>query len=148
MIAVDTNVLVAAHRSDAARHQRALVWVRFLSEGREPWAIPVFCLGEFVRVVTHRRVFDPPSTIAQAIDAVDALLESPSVRILMPSPGHWSLLRASIVASEATGNLVFDAQIAALCREHGIERLLSEDRDFKRFPTLNLVTLDVSPGTN
>ena len=145
MIAVDTNVLVAAHRLDAARHQQAFGWVRSLAEGREPWAIPVFCLGEFARVVTHRRVFDPPSTIAQAIDAVDALLESPSVRILMPTTGHWSLLRASIAAGEATGNLVFDAQIAALCREHGIERLLSEDRDFRRFPALTLVTLDAPP---
>ncbi|MGD0725403.1 MAG: PIN domain-containing protein [Spirochaetia bacterium] len=99
-------------------------------------------------MVTHRRVFDPPSTIAQAIDAVDALLESPSVRLLTPSTGHWSLLRASIVASEATGNLVFDAQIAALCREHGVDRLLSEDRDFRRFPTLSLVTLDISPGVH
>ena len=146
MIAVDTNVLVAAHRLDAARHQQALGWVRSLAEGLEPWAIPVFCLGESVRVVTHRRVFDPPSTIAQAIDAVDALLESPSVRILMPATGHWSLLRTSIAAGEATGNLVFDAQIAALCREHGVERLLSEDRDFRRFPALTLVTLDVPPG--
>ena len=146
MIAVDTNVLVAAHRLDAVRHPQALAWVRSLAEGEEPWGIPVFCLGEFVQVVTHRRVFDPPSTIAQAIDAVDALLESPSVRLLTPSAGHWSLLRASIVAGEATGNLVFDAQIAALCREHGVDRLLSDDRDFRRFPALNLVTLDVSPG--
>jgi predicted nucleic acid-binding protein len=59
-------------------------------------------------------------------------------------PGH----RASIVAGEATGNLVFDAQIAALCREHGVDRLLSEDRDFRRFPTLSLVTLDISPGVH
>jgi uncharacterized protein len=147
MIAVDTNVLVAAHRSDAVRHQQALAWIRSLAQGREPWAIPVFCLGEFVRVVTHRRVFDPPSTIAQAVEAVDALLESPSLRVLMPSAGHWPLLRASIVAGNAAGNLVFDAQIAALCREHGVERLLSEDRDFRRFPALNLVTLDDPPKT-
>ena len=146
MIAVDTNVLVAAHRSDAAKHQRALAWIRFLAEGLEPWAIPVFCLAEFARVVTHRRVFNPPSTLAQAIDAIDALLESPSVRILTPSAGHWSLLKASVVAGEATGNLVFDAQIAALCREHGVERLLSEDRDFHRFPQLSLVTIERPPG--
>jgi toxin-antitoxin system PIN domain toxin len=148
LIAVDTNVLVAAHRSDAAQHLPALAWVRSLAEGQAPWGIPVFCLGEFVRVVTHRRVFDPPSTIAQAIEAVDALLESPTVRVLLPSAYHWSLLRASIIAGEATGNLVFDAQIAALCREHGVERLLSEDRDFRRFPGLSLVTLDCPPGTN
>ena len=145
MIAVDTNVLVAAHRLDAARHQQALGWVRFLAEGQEPWAIPVYCLGEFLRVVTHRRVFNPPSTIAQAVDAVDALLESPSVRILLPTAGHWSLLKAAIQVGEATGNMVLDAQIAALCREHGVDRLLSEDRDFKRFPTVELVTLDIPP---
>ncbi|HYW85587.1 MAG TPA: TA system VapC family ribonuclease toxin [Spirochaetia bacterium] len=146
MIAVDTNVLVAAHRLDAARHEQALAWVRFLAEGEQPWGIPFSCLGEFVRVVTHRRVFDPPSSIEQAIDAVDALLESPSVRLLNPSAGHWALFRPSIVVGDATGNLVFDAQIAALCREHGIDRLLSEDRDFRRFPALSLVTLDVTPG--
>ena len=148
MIAVDTNVLVAAHRRDAVRHSQGLAWVRSLAEGNEPWGIPLFCLGEFVRVVTHRRVFDPPSTIAQAVDAVDALLESPSVRLLDPSAGHWPLLRASIIAGEATGNLVFDAQIASLCREHGVDRLLSEDRDFRRFSSLTLVTLDVPPGTD
>jgi len=145
MIAVDTNVLVAAHRSEATRHEKALRWIRFLAEGLEPWAIPAFCLAEFVRVVTHRRVFNPPSTIGQAIGAIDALLESPSVRILTPSAGHWSFLRATITAGEATGNLVFDAQIAALCREHGVERLLSEDRDFHRFPFLSLVALDCPP---
>jgi len=146
MIAVDTNVLVYAHRTDSARHRQALDWLRSLAEGGEPWGIPVFCLGEFMRVVTHRHVFDPPSTIAQAVEAVDALLESPSVRILTPSAGHWPLLRASIVAGEATGNVVFDAQIAALCREHGVERILSEDRDFRKFAALKLVTLDASTG--
>jgi uncharacterized protein len=146
MIAVDTNVLVSAHRKDAPRNVQAVGWIRYLAEGQEPWAIPIYCLGEFIRVVTHRRVFDPPSTLAEAVDAVEALLESPSVRILTPSAAHWPLLRAAVMAGEATGNLVFDAQIAALCREHGVERLLSEDRDFKRFPALRLVTLNVPPG--
>jgi uncharacterized protein len=147
VIAVDTNILVAAHRLEAPKHDRALHWLRSLSQGAEPWGVPVSCLSEFVRVVTHRSVFDPPSTIAQAVDAMDALLESPTVRILTPSGGHWSLVRASIVAGNATGNLVFDAQIAAVCREHGVERLLSEDRDFRRFPGLLLVTLDLTPGS-
>ena len=145
MIAVDTNVLVMAHRAGTPRHDRAELWVRRLSEGVSPWAIPLFCLAEFVRIVTHRGVFDPPSTLSQALDAVDALLESPMARLLVPSAGHWPLLRASIAASEATGNLVFDAQIAALCREHGVERILTEDRDFSRFPFLIVVRLDQEP---
>ena len=76
MIAVDTNVLVYAHRSDCAHHERARLRLRHLAEGMVPWALPVFCIGEFVRIATHRRVFDPPSTTQQALEAVDAL--SPS----------------------------------------------------------------------
>jgi toxin-antitoxin system PIN domain toxin len=145
MIAVDTNVLVHAHRAESSRHDRARLWLRHLAEGAAPWGIPVFCIGEFVRIATHRRVFDPPSTIAQAIDAIDSLLESPSVRLLAPSGAHWPLLRAAIVAGETAGNLVFDAQIAAVCREHGVDRLLTEDRDFDRFAFLEVVTLAASP---
>ena len=59
MIAVDTNVMVYAHREQLPQHERALEWLTYLAEGRVPWAIPVFCIGEFVRVTTHPRVFDP-----------------------------------------------------------------------------------------
>jgi len=146
MIAVDTNVLVSAHRSESSHHDRARVWLHDLAEGTIPWALPVSCLGEFVRVATHRRVFDPPSTISQALDAVDALLESPSVRLLAPTQLHWPPLRAAIIAGETTGNLVSDAQIAAVCREHGVERIFTEDRDFSRFPFLQVVTLAEEPA--
>jgi uncharacterized protein len=146
MIAVDTNVLVYAHRAESSRHQRARIWLSHLASGDAPWAIPVFCLGEFVRISTHRRVFDPPSTLEQAIDAVDAILECPSVRLLAPTSVHWPLLRSALVAGDATGNLVFDAQIAALCRENGVERILTEDRDFARFTFLKVVSLADAPA--
>ena len=146
MIAVDTNVLVYAHRSDATRHERAMLWLRHLAEGMIPWALPVFCIGEFVRIATHRRVFNPPSSIPQALEAVDVILESPSVRLLTPTRLHWPLLRAAITAGETGGNLVFDAQIAAVCREHGVDRILTEDRDFGRFPFLLTVSLADEPA--
>jgi toxin-antitoxin system PIN domain toxin len=146
MIAVDTNVLVYAHRSGSTHHDRARLWLSRLTEGAVPWALPVFCIGEFVRIATHRRVFDPPSSIPQALEAVDAILESPSVRLLAPTLLHWPLLRAAIIAGETTGNLVFDAQIAAVCREHGVDRILTEDRDFGRFSFLKVVTLTEEPA--
>lgn len=146
MIAVDTSVLVFAHRAGSAHHARAALWLRHLAEGAIPWALPVACVGEFVRIATHRRVFDPPSTLPQVIQAVDALLDSPSVRLLAPTQLHWPLLRAAILAGETTGNLVFDAEIAAVCREHGVERILTEDRDFRRFPFLTIVTLAEEPA--
>lgn len=111
-----------------------------------PWALPVLCIGEFVRIATQRRVFDPPSSIPQALEAVDAILESPSVRLLAPTQLHWPLLRAAITAGETTGNLAFDAQIAAVCREHGADRILTEDRDFGRFSFLKIVTLTEEPA--
>jgi uncharacterized protein len=146
MIAVDTNILVYAHRAESSRHDRACLWLRYLAEGSTPWGIPLFCLAEFVRITTHRRVFDPASTIEQAIEAIDAILESPSLHLLVPSAAHWPLLRASIVAGNTSGNLVFDAQIAAVCRENGIERLLTEDHDFSRFKFIHVVTLSNEPA--
>jgi len=147
MIAIDTNILVYAHRKDSARHSRALSWLTALAEGEIPWGLPVFCLGEFVRVVTHRSIFPAPSTYQQALDALQSLLESPSVRILYPGESYAHLSRSAVTEGGTTGNLVFDAQIAALCREYGIRNLLTEDRDFSRFRTLTTVSLDEDPAS-
>jgi toxin-antitoxin system PIN domain toxin len=115
------------------QHARAVSALRGLAEGPAAWAIPVFAIGEFLRVSTHPRIFEPPSTETAAIDAVAALLSSPSVRILSPGDRYWPLLRETIVEAGARGNLVFDAQIVAVCREHGVGTILTEDRDFRRF---------------
>lgn len=108
--------------------------------------MPAFVLGEFVRVVTHPRIFDPPSTLDETLGALQAVLASPSVRILNSGPRYPELISQCVRAGDARGNLAFDAQIAAVCREHGVERILSEDRDFQRFPDLVPVTLDAEPG--
>jgi toxin-antitoxin system PIN domain toxin len=141
VIAVDTNVLVYAHREEAPHYEEAHGWLRGLAEGTEPWGLPVFVLGEFVRVVTHPKVFDPPTPLEEALANISGLLESPAVRLLRPGARYWGLLEESAKRAQAHGNLLFDAQIVALCREQGVERILSEDRDFARFPEIELVTL-------
>jgi toxin-antitoxin system PIN domain toxin len=141
MIAVDTNILVAAHREEAPLHKAALKAVRSLAEGDTAWALPVFCVGEFIRVVSHDRVFDPPTPVTEAVAVIDALLASPSARLLMPGDRFLSILKATLKQSAVRGNLVFDGQIAALCREHGATTLLTEDRDFSRFEGLTITTL-------
>lgn len=133
MVAVDTNILVYAHREELPQHAAARARLTELAEGHTPWAIPVFCLGEFIRVVTHPRLFDPPHTIAEACDALDRVLASPTVRVLNPGERFWALLAEAVRDGAAAGNLVFDAQVAALCRESGASALLTEDRDFDRF---------------
>ena len=146
MIAVDTNVLVYADRTELPKHAAALAAIRDLAEGREAWALPVFCLGEFVRVVSHPRLFDPPTPASEAVAAVAALLESPSVRLLSPGPRYWAILADLVRDGEVSGNLVFDAQIAAVCLEHGARTLLTDDRDFARFPKIALRRLPLGRG--
>jgi toxin-antitoxin system PIN domain toxin len=143
VIALDTNILIYADREDSALHAAALRAVRLLAEGDEAWAIPVFCVGEFLRVVSHDRLFDPPTPVTDAIDSVDSLLSSPSARLLTPGDRYLRLLRSLVEESGAQGNLVFDAQIAAVCLEHGATMLLTEDRDFTRFRSLKPLTLEV-----
>lgn len=142
MIAVDTNILVHADREESALHTTALRAVRILAEGDEAWAIPVFCIGEFIRVVSHDRLFDPPTPVTDAIDSIGSLLSSPSSRLLVPGDRYLRLLRSLIQESHVQGNLVFDAQIAAVCLEHGATTLLTEDRDFARFRSLSPLTLE------
>jgi toxin-antitoxin system PIN domain toxin len=136
VIAVDTNILVYAHREELPQHTAARARVTALAEGDAPWGIPVFCLGEFIRVVTHPRLFDPPHTVDEACAALDRVLESPSVRILNPGERFWTMLAGAVREGAAIGNLAFDAQVAALCRESGVSAFLTEDRDFDRFPWL------------
>lgn len=134
MIAIDTNVLVAAHRRDAVGHDEAARSVRALAEGLGAWAIPAPCLHEFLAVVTHPRIFDPPSRMSEALAQLDAWLASPSLEVLAESERHWSTLGTMLRQSKVTGARVHDARVAAICSDHGVIRLLSADRDFSKFP--------------
>ncbi|WP_067682826.1 TA system VapC family ribonuclease toxin [Nocardia miyunensis] len=136
MIAIDTNLLVYAHRQDSPFHERAAEQIRALAESPSHWAIPWPCVHEFYSIVTHRRVYSPPSTIQQAIDQIEAWLASPSLVLLSESDMHWTVLRALLVDGQAIGPMVHDARIAALCVGHGVRELWSADRDFGRFPRL------------
>ena len=136
MIAVDTNILVYAHREDSDWHAAAARCVKTLAEGRTAWAIPWPCLHEFLAIVTHPRIYVPPSPAAVAIDQVEAWLESPSLVVLSESAGYWSLLREAVEGGRIVGPQVHDARIAALCLHHGVQELWSADRDFGRFPRL------------
>jgi len=139
VIAVDTNILVYTHRQDSPFHKAALARVTELAEGAANWGIPSPCLHEFLSVVTHPRVYAPPTPLARAIDEIEAWLESPTLVVLLEGPTHWAVLRELLVAGRVTGGQVHDARIAALCQQHGVREFWSADRDFSRFPGLNTV---------
>lgn len=138
MIAVDTNILVYAHREESEWHASASARVTVLAEGRAQWALPWPCVHEFIAIVTHPKIFKPPTPLAAAIDQIDAWLESPSVTLLAESPLHWQQLRGLLRTGRIAGAMVHDARIAALCLQHGVRELWSVDRDFGRFPALTV----------
>lgn len=139
MIAVDTNVLVYAHREDSPFHAAAAARVAALAEGRAPWAIPWPCLHEFLAIVTHPRIYAPPTPLARALDQAEAWLESPSLALLAEPAAHWSTLRPLLEGGRIAGPQVHDARIVALCQQHGVRELWSADRDFSRFAGLTVV---------
>jgi toxin-antitoxin system PIN domain toxin len=141
MIAVDTNVLLYADREETPQHRAALRAIRRLAEGNEAWAVPIQCIGEFLRVVSHDRVFQPPTPIDEALASIESLLASPAARLLMPGNRYLQILRDVIARSGVRGNLVVDAQIAAVCLEHGASTLLTEDRDFTRIQGIKPLSL-------
>ena len=133
MIAVDTNVLVYAHREDSTWHVEAESAVRGLAESSHAWAVPWPCLHEFLAIVTHPRIFDPPTPAQRAVDQVEAWLESPSLVVLGEGEGYWAHLREATLRGKAVGPRVHDARIAALCRYHRVTELWTVDRDYQRF---------------
>lgn len=139
MIAVDTNILVYAHREDSPFHGAASQRITELAEGSAMWAIPWPCLHEFLAIVTHPRIYAPASPLARALDQIDAWIESPTLVLLAEAAEHWSTLRALLMAGRIVGPRVHDARIVALCRQHGVRELWSADRDFSRFGGLSVV---------
>lgn len=139
MIAVDTNLLVYAHREDSLWHAPALAKIRELAEAKAPWAIPQPCIHEFLAIVTHPRIYSPPTPLPAAIGQVEAWLESPSLVLLAETQGYWAELRSALEQGRISGPQVHDARVAAICRDHGVRELWTADRDFSRFPQLTAV---------
>ena len=136
MIAVETNILVYAHREDSPWHVMANQRLTELAQGRSFWAIPWPCLFEFLAIITHPKIYQPPTPLELALDQIEAWLGSPSLVVLSETEGHWSLARSLISDGKIVGERIHDARVAALCKAHGITELWTADRDFSRFPSL------------
>lgn len=134
MIAVDTNVLVCAFREDMPQHATCLKELEEISE--QKWAICWPSVHEFLATVTRRRYFNPPSSMARAMAGVSSWMTSANLRLLSEGPGYFEILQGLLEQGEIVGAAVHDARIAAICLSHGVEELVSMDRDFKRFPQL------------
>ena len=139
MIAVDTNILVYAHREDSPFHAIAYRRIAELAEGHANWAIPWPCLHEFISLVTNRRGYSPASTLDEVFRAIQAWMGSPTLVLLSETSSHWKTIQELLQNGRAAGPLIHDAKIAAICLQHGVRELWSADRDFSRFARLKTV---------
>ena len=136
MIAVDTNILVHAHRQDSPWHQIALSRLTSLADSGSPWAIAWPSVHEFIAIVTHPKIYAPPSPLATALAAIEAWQSSSGLRMLAETPGYFDVLARMAKSAKIKGPKIHDARIAALCLHHGVKKLWSADRDFSSFPNL------------
>ena len=138
MIAVDTNLLVHAHRRDSSLHSEAMESMVSLAESPTPWSICFHSLVEFYSVVTHPRIWGTPSSPNQAADQLAAWKESPSLRILTDHGEDLAKLLEMAAQAKVQGPMIHDARIANCCLAHGVKELWTVDRDFSRFKELKV----------
>jgi uncharacterized protein len=136
MIALDTNFLVYAHRSDNPFHLIARTAIDRLVQGIVPWGVPVVCVHEFLAVVTNPKIFKQPTPLATAFAQIDALLAQSGARLLMPTDKHLVVLRQLTEPGQIAGAQFHDARIAAICLENGVTTLWTAGRDFSAHPQL------------
>lgn len=136
MLLPDVNVLIYAHREDASdEHEAYASWLTQLATGDEPFALSALALVGVARIVTHPRIFRPPSTLDEAFAFLDELLARPNARVVAPGVQHLKIWQRLCREAGATGKLLADAQHAAVAIEHGCT-LVTTDSDFNRFPDL------------
>ncbi len=138
MQAIDTNVLIYAEIRSSPWHEEARRLLREFAEGAFPWAIPWPCVYEFLGVVTYPRIYHPPVPLLVAVNDLRRILDSPTLVLLHETSNHPDVMMRVLEEAGVSGNFIHDAQIAALCLEHGISELISGDRDFARFSSLTV----------
>jgi uncharacterized protein len=136
LILPDVNVLVYSHRTDSPQHNAYLDWLEGIARSESAFGLSELVLSGFVRVVTHPRVFSPPSTIEVALDFCEVLRSQPNCVLISPGDRHWEIFVRLCKESRPKGNLVSDAYLAALAIESGSE-WITTDRDYSRFPGLH-----------
>jgi len=136
VIAVDTNILVYAHRTDSPFHERARSAVETLASGVREWAIPWPCAHEFFAVVTHPRIFRTATPAETAFAQLRALGTLANLAFIGEADNYLQHLESLALLAQTRGGAIHDARIAAICLSHGVAELWSADRDFSRFPQI------------
>lgn len=132
---LDVNILIYAHREDTNQHAAIKDWLDQTLLGEEGCAVSELVLSSCMRIITHRRIFNPPTPLPIALELVQQFHDHPNIMVISPGKKHWNIFRRLCREGDAKGNLISDAYHAALAIEYGCE-WITTDRDFARFPDL------------
>lgn len=135
---VDSNLLIYAYDSSSRLHLAAREWLEETLSGDQPFCLAWQTVLAFLRITTDSRIFDRPRSTGESVGIVDSWFDRPAVRLVQPTDRHWAILGRLLPEAQARGPLVMDAHLAALAIEHGAS-LCTTDRDFGRFPGLNVL---------
>lgn len=135
MLLPDVNILVYAHREDSLLHTKSLEWLESLINSDEAFAMSELVFSGFLRIVTHPKIFNPPSTLEDALSFTSQIRNQLNCITVSPQNRHWDIFTKLCVDANAKGNLIPDAYHAALAIETG-STWITTDRDFSRFSGL------------
>lgn len=142
MILIDTNILLYAANRDDERSTLAARTLENLVNSDHPWALSWGIVYEFLRVATHPKVFTSPLECDSAWSFITELLRQPNCLMLTETVVHQETVDQCLrEIPRIRGNYLHDFHLAVLMREHGITRILTEDRDFRMFPWIKVVML-------
>lgn len=136
---LDANVLLHAANADSPSHKKALAFLEGCAESDEPLCLTWGVVSSFLRISTHAAIFANPLSPARAMEAVDELLDLPQTRVLVEEPGFWTVYRKVAAPVAPRAKAVPDTHLAALLRHHGVRRLFTSDRDFRRYDFLEVI---------
>ncbi len=135
MFLIDVNVLVYAYREDVPDHRAYLRWLEGCIRSDQAYGLADLVLSGFLRVVTHPKVFNPPSPLESALRFAVELRSQANCVTAAPGPRHWEIFLRLCRTANARGNRIADAYLAALAIESGSE-WITTDRDYSRFEGL------------
>ena len=135
---VDVNILLYASDASSTRHVKAKEFLHHCASAREVFCLAWLTLMSYVRIATHPAIFGRPLTHDEAARNVEALMATPHCRVIGEEDGFWELYREITGDVPTRGNLVPDAHLAAVLRQHGVKTLYTQDRDFRKFSFLDV----------
>lgn len=136
---VDVNILLHASDRSSPLHDKAAAFLQGCATGKGVFCIAWVTAMSYLRMATHGAIFSNPLSADEACANLQALLSLPHCRALGEEEGFWAAYREVTSDVPARGNLVPDAHLATVLRQHGVVKLYTHDRDFRKFDFLEAV---------